>query len=142
MESGESRMIFQHTHSWITGFSPHTGQPKTRTSRLRRDGDFALDHQGRIYDDSRPIFEVLNKNGRLKYQLMQTQAVQIARGQAQIARIRLLVIEPFMPAQITLEQANAEGFATTDAFNELWAQMYGWEACGLLTWGLGFELVK
>jgi hypothetical protein len=138
----EETMIFQHTYSWITGFSPHTGQPKTHTSRLRQDGDFVLDHQGRIYDGSRPIFEVLNKNGRLKYQLMQTQAVQIARGQTQIARIRLLEIKPFIPAQITLEQTHAEGFNTSQEFTDLWAQMYGWEACGLLTWGLGFELVK
>lgn len=27
-------MIFQHTHDWITSTSPHTGQPKTQTSRL------------------------------------------------------------------------------------------------------------
>lgn len=129
-------MIFQHTHHLVL-----SGQ-KTRTSRPMRDGDCPLTDQGRVYDGNRRIFEILSKTGRVKYRFAKIYAVQAARGKPEIARIQLLEIEPFIPAQITIEQANAEGFQTISEFIGLWEKMYGWEACGLLTWGLRFELVK
>jgi hypothetical protein len=126
-------MIFQHTHEWITGISPHTGKPKTRTSRVTR-GLEILTPKGLL--TRRIPHEVY------RYKIGNTYAIQEARGKPQIARFKLIEIEPFIPAQITIPQAHAEGFATPEDFLELWQKMYGWEACGLLTWGLNFEVIE
>jgi hypothetical protein len=103
-------MIFQHTHAWITGTSPHTGQPKTQTSRL------AAGYQ------VGPT--CVTKNGRTLWQLGGDYAVQPARGQRAVGRIRLTSIRTADVRTFTQADAQREGFANVAGFFYVWTLMH------------------
>lgn len=109
-------MIFQHTHEWITGVSPHTGRPKTQTRRLAAGYHFIQVPDGRITH--------VHKNGRLRWQLGDDYAVQPGRGRKAVARIRLSIIRLEDVREISLADAQAEGFADVAGFLEVWRLMH------------------
>lgn len=83
-------MIFQLTHGWITGTSPHTDQPKTRTTR----------------PDTGRVLRI----GR-------TYAVQPGRGRKAVARIKVLSIRRFTSVQaVPPGWARDEGFSNRAHF--------------------------
>jgi hypothetical protein len=103
-------MIFQHTHAWITSPSPHTGQPKTQTSRLAAGYDVTSNR--------------VLKNGRLHWQLGGEYAVQPARGRRAVARIRLTSIRTADVRTFTQDDAQREGFADVVGFLDVWRLMH------------------
>ncbi len=109
-------MIFQHTHAWITGISPHTGQPKTQTSRLAAGHHCVRGHDNHIIQ--------VTKNGRLHWQLGGDYAVQPGRGRRAVGRIRLTAIRQQDVRTITQADAQREGFADVAGFFYVWTLMH------------------
>jgi hypothetical protein len=80
-------------------------------------------------------------NGRVKWAVEQTYAVQPARGKAAIARIRLLAIHSQKLARITTTDAIAEGFKNRHEFLTVWNTIHGCVDQNCRVWVLTFELV-
>lgn len=120
-------MLFQYTFSSIL-----QGQ-KTQTRRLVKDGDVAL--RGRYNR-----IEAVIINGRKKWWVGKTYAVQPGRGEQQIARIRLLAINRQKVSQISQTDAQAEGFSNKQEFLLTWAHIHGDEKFDVYVWVLKFEL--
>jgi hypothetical protein len=122
-------MIFQHTLDLVL-----SGQ-KTQTSRLASPNDSAeYGRDGEI--------EAVLVNGRDKYRVGKTYAVQPARGKPAVARIRLLRIERKKVSNTETGEAKAEGFASREAFFETWQTIHGADKLDADVWMPTFELVK
>lgn len=115
-------MIFEHTWQWLGVPSPHTGKLKTRTSRLQKPNQTWLTDKDHC-TLANPITGVYNGD-RAIWLLGRTYAVQPGRGLKQIGRVKILSIDEQDVRQITLEQAQAEGFKTIEDFLHVWADMY------------------
>jgi hypothetical protein len=114
-------MIFKHTAHWITGWSPHTGQPKTQTRRPAR-----LDDRYAYVSDRDDRRLSIYRNGRLLYQTGRAYAIQPGRGMKGIGRFRLVSLDFVGQAKdISEADARAEGFASPDNFRAVWCTMYG-----------------
>jgi len=121
-------MLFQYSLDLVL-----TGR-KTATSRLAKPEDVAV-------RDSSSRIEAVIANGRDKYRVGKTYAVQPARGKPAVARIRLLAIDAKTPAQVTHAEAHAEGFASREAFFETWHKIHG-DKLHAPIWLLTFALVE
>lgn len=121
-------MLFQYTIDLVL-----SGR-KTRTSRLVKPGDAAVPGA----DGS---IEAVTLNGRDKYRVGKTYAVQPGRGKPAVARIRLLSIERKVVAKATNEDAKAEGYDSREAFFETWRSIHGADKLSADVWMLTFELV-
>ena len=121
-------MLFQHTLDLVL-----SGR-KTKTSRL-----VSPDHAAEV-DANGGITTVL-VNGREKYRVGKTYAVQPARGKPAVARIRLTGIERKQVSEISAEEAAAEGYASREAFFEAWHHIHGEHKHQADVWVLSFELV-
>lgn len=151
-------MIFQHTHAWITGISPHTGLPKTQTRRMvARGGEWVM-----VQDQERPIrwyandglltitapilsvwLERPGKPPHLRYGVGKTYAVQPGRGQRAVGRFALRSIGYAKAAgDISEADARAEGFASPDDFRAVWQQMHGAAALDAPCWVLSLVFLK
>lgn len=114
-------MIFQHTSEWIFGVSPHTGEPKTQTSRLKK----SLEQLGEL-----PTGEICVEKWQRyrvwlpKWVVGRNYAVQPGRSLKGIGKFRILHIEEGDARTITPEQARAEGFASPTHFLQLWHLMH------------------
>ncbi len=84
----------------------------------------------------------MTHNGRDKYRVGSSYAVQPARTQPAVARIRLLAIQHKNVAEITDAEAQVEGYATRDQFFEVWRQVHGEKQFHADVWVLKFELVS
>lgn len=163
-------MIFQHTADWVFGTSPHTGKPKTQTSRRVKAGEFATyvkrteeltgvwkrraKHGPDIHEAGemvRAAWTVLEHSNRLVYVVhskvaadwfSKTYAVQPGHGKHAIGRIKITSIRLIGRAgDIDQEEAEAEGFSDPEMFRELWARMYGAKALDEPRWALTIEPV-
>lgn len=122
-------MLFQHT------LAPVLSGQKTKTSRRIAAGDAAeVGSDGKI--------EAVTTNGRDKYRVGKSYAVQPARGKPAVARIRLLAIERKPVSAATEADVKAEGFDSREAFFETWRSIHGADTLDTDVWMLTFELVK
>lgn len=122
-------MLFQHTLELVL-----SGR-KTQTRRIVTPKDSA--ERG---DDG--AITAVKINGRDKYRVGKTYAVQPARGKPAVARIRMLVIERRKASEATTADARAEGVATREAFFEMWCSVHGADKMDAEVWVLTFELVN
>lgn len=136
-------MQFLHTWEWVIGISPHTGEPKTRTSRIQRlgevdvvklspDDEIALAHHGYVNpNDNREIIAVgrwsnpgSDKWVDEKWRVGKTYAVQPARGVKSVGRIQICSITSQDVRNITLKEARLEGFYNKYQFLTVWTKMH------------------
>jgi hypothetical protein len=115
-------MIFQYTWPQVTRrvISPTEVAIRTRYNRV----------------------STVKQNGRTKWQVGATYAVQPGRGQSQIARIQLTRITRQRISRITNAQARAEGFADRQAFLKTWQTIHGSDSVDQAVWVIEFELVE
>ncbi|MEL7436047.1 MAG: hypothetical protein AAFN11_19030 [Chloroflexota bacterium] len=120
-------MIFQHTLEQVLQ------QSKTQTRRVIHPNEEAV--RGRY----NRIVSVVH-NGRLKWEVGRTYAVQPARGASQVARINLTAINSEYITRINTKDAIAEGFESRQAFLSTWRKIHGDDSFSLRVWVLRFEL--
>ena len=121
-------MIFQYTYEQVL-----RGE-KNQTRRRICEGDAA------VVDDYDYITAVTH-NGRMKYAVGSSYAVQPGRNEAAVGRIQLTQIDREPVATITEADAIAEGYATVDDFLAIWEAMYGLGALDEVVWVLTFRLL-
>ena len=120
-------MIFQYT--WPSVIREN----KTATRRVVKTSEKAV--RGRYNR-----IEAVYHNGRAKWEVGKTYAVQTGRGQEQIARIRLVRIRSEQVTRISSMGAVAEGFASRQDFLRVWKHIHGPGSHQLRVWVLEFEL--
>ena len=101
-------MIYQYTWQLILD------DKKTATRRLMNPGEELLDNPRR-----------LEVNGRIKWQVGRSYAIQPGRGKKSVGRIKLLDIKKEHLGQMTTDDALAEGFASLGEFQQTWNQIHG-----------------
>lgn len=122
-------MIFQYTLDLLL-----SGR-KSQTCRLTRPGETEVRAaNGQI--------EAVRANGRDKYRVGKTYAVQPARTQPAVARIRLTGIERKRVQDMSAAEAQAEGYASRAEFFAVWHKVHGESKRNAEVWALRFELVK
>lgn len=133
-------LIFKHTWQWLEKPSPHTGEVKTRTSRIKKGDQF----WGRLMVPDTPIVYVyhLSESGmdeikeRLIWRVGDSYAAQPGRGKHAIGRVKVLKIEEQDVRCINESEARAEGFASVGDFLAVWVKMHDkkayarWEVLG------------
>ncbi|MDQ7027952.1 MAG: hypothetical protein Q9P01_06610 [Anaerolineae bacterium] len=82
------------------------------------------------------------QNGRTKWSVGNTYAVQPRRGKEQIARIKLQKINSEYITRISNRDAIAEGFENRQSFLRAWKIIHGQNSFNLRVWVLTFELIK
>ncbi len=120
-------MLFQYTWTFVVQ------EEKTQTRRLVKPGEVA--RRGRYNR-----IEAIVTNGRVKWQVGKTYAVQPGRGQAQIARIVLTRIRSECLSRISTADAIAEGFGNRRDFLNAWQHIHGPGSVNLRVWVLEFKL--
>jgi len=121
-------MIFQHTWASVIDRS------KTQTRRVIKPGEQAV--RGR-----HNRIQAIKYNGRIKWEVGRTYAVQIGRGTAQVARIRIVRIRSEYLSRISSAEALAEGFPSRQDFLRVWKLIHGPLSTRVRVWVLEFELV-
>ena len=114
-------MIFQQTYQLILD------DKKTATRRLINPNDRLLDNPKRV--------EV---NGRIKWQVGRTYALQPGRGQKAVGRIKITDINKQPLGQMTIEDAVAEGYPSLDDFRQTWLQIHDQFDPDLAVWVITF----
>lgn len=122
-------MIFQHTLEKIINCE------KTQTRRIVYPRDTAI----RVRNNK--ISSVI-VNGRAKWTVGQTYAVQPGRGQPQVARIQILRIRSEHLERISTADAKAEGFASRKEFLQAWQSIHSSIELKSRVWVVEFELVS
>lgn len=122
-------MIFQYTLDLLL-----SGR-KTQTCRIAKPNESAV-------RGSNGTIEAVTVNGHDKYRVGKTYAVQPSRNQSAVARIRLVGIERKNVAEITTEEAQAEGDTSREEFFEVWRSIHGEKNFSAEVWVLKFELVR
>ena len=120
-------MLFQHTLKLILS------KRKKQTRRLIKLDEIAI--RGR---NNR--IEAVVVNGRDKWRVGKTYAVQPSRGKGQVARIRLVAINSERLSRISTEDAHAEGFANRQEFFSKWCEIHGDDSLNSRVWILKFEV--
>ena len=120
-------MIFQHTINQVLECR------KTQTRRVIKAKEVAI--RGRYNQ----IIEVV-QNGRTKWRVGQTYAVQPGRGKPQVARIRINKINSEHITRISSKDAIAEGFADRREFLATWKTIHIDKAMDLRVWVVTFEV--
>lgn len=116
-------MIFQHTHEWVLGVSPHTGKPKTQTRRIVKAGQ-RLENVPRG-EWGIKCWCVLDARGRAVYGVGQKHAVQPGRTLKALGYtdpLRRIVMEDVR--NISQADVEAEGFNLAIDYLELWVKMH------------------
>lgn len=122
------QMFFQYTLQAVL-----TGR-KTQTRRVVKQGDAA------VYDVDGGI-QAIKQNGRTKYRMGGSYAVQPARSAPAVARIKLLQIRQELVTEISEADAIAEGYDSREAFLESWQAIHGKNSLRVRVWALTFHLV-
>jgi hypothetical protein len=112
-------VIYQYTWDKVIA-----GQ-KTQTRRIIKPKETAI--RGRYNQITRVM-----SGSRTKWRVGGSYAVQTGRGQGQIARVRL--------TRIRQADAQAEGFASRQAFMQTWETIHGADSREVRVWVLEFEL--
>jgi hypothetical protein len=114
-------MIFQHTlDKVLSGW-------KVQTRRVWKVGEFLID-------------DAVVGDGRLKWKVGETYAVQPGRGKASVGRIRITGIRLEPVTAISETDASAEGFASRDDFLATWREIHGGDHHDV--WVIEFRLVE
>ncbi len=121
-------MIFQYTIEQVLDGS------KTQTRRVIKNGEQAVRTR---YNQ----IEAVVHNGRDKWRVGSTYAVQPGRGHSQMARICLVKINSEAVSRISTAAARAEGFCNRQEFLQTWRDIHGDSANDRRVWVLTFELV-
>ena len=122
-------MIFQHTlEQTLAG-------DKTQTRRVIHEGDTAIRAR---YNRIAAVVT----NGRTKWHVGKTYAVQPGRGKPSVARIKILQINSEYVTRISTQAAQAEGFSSRGEFLDTWKRIHGEASLGCRVWVLRFELVS
>lgn len=121
-------MIFQHTVQNVLN------EQKTQTRRVIKTEDSAI----RGYRNQIHAVEV---NGRLKWEVGRTYAVQTARTEPSIARIQIIKLNSQYVKYISTADAIAEGFSNRQEFLDTWQQIHGENSMDLRVWIVQFKLV-
>ncbi len=120
-------MIFQYT-------LPHIiDGRKTQTRRIKGINDTA------IRDKSGDIISV-QVNGRTKWQVGKTYAIQPGRTLPAIGRIRITQIREEAVQNINQEDAIAEGYDSRETFFAVWRDVHGERAMDVEIWAISFEV--
>jgi hypothetical protein len=114
-------MIFQHTYQLILD------NEKTETRRLINPGEKLLDNP-----------RCVEVNGRAKWQVGRSYAIQPGRGKKAVGRIKITGIKTEPLDQMSEEDALAEGFQSLDSFRQAWMQCHGNFEPDLSVWVLTF----
>lgn len=101
-------MIFQYTWQLILD------NKKTATRRLINPGEELLDNPRRLV-----------VNGRTKWQVGRSYAIQPGRRRKSVGRVEITDIKKEPLGQMTVDDARAEGFATLGEFQQTWIQIHG-----------------
>lgn len=125
----DKSMIFQHTWPQIVA------RTKTVTRRLIAHGDLAVRGKNNV------IVQVKH-NGRTKWQIGTTYAVQPGRGETGIARICVARITQQQLKRISNTESQAEGFTNRQEFLSTWRTIHGSVDPNLKVWVIEFELVE
>ncbi|MEM6281465.1 MAG: ASCH domain-containing protein [Chloroflexota bacterium] len=122
-------VIFQHTlENVLSG-------KKTQTRRVAKPADEAT------RDDNGSITVVL-VNGRKKWQVGKTYAVQPGRSLPSVARIEVIALE-YEPVQaVSHAAAVAEGFTSRDEFLQVWQRIHGDGGVEADVWVIHFKVVS
>ena len=121
-------MIFQYTLDLLL-----SGR-KTQTCRIAKPNETA------VHASSGAIIAV-TVNEHDKYRVGKTYAVQPARAKPAVARIGLTGIDRKQIRDITLAEAQAEGYSTREEFFEIWRTIHGDTHLDADVWVLRFELI-
>lgn len=121
-------MLFQHTLSAVLS------RKKTQTRRLIGATDTA------VHAEDGSIQAVL-VNGREKWRVGKTYAVQAGRGKPSVARIRIDSLRDESVRMISLYDARAEGFSDREEFLTVFGAINGTAALDRRVWVLGFTLI-
>ena len=124
-------MIFQY--SWEAVLAKN----KTQTRRIVAAKDSPIYTQG-----NHKTIKAVVANGRVKWKVGQTYAVQKGRAKSEIARIRITRIRSEPVSEISSADAKAEGWATKQEFFDSWQEINGKNSLNHQVWALDFELVK
>ncbi len=122
-------MIFEYTLPQVLGGT------KTQTRRLVKANDTA------VTDAEGHIVAVAN-NGREKWRVGKTYAVQPGRHKPQVARIEITGLRRSRADQISAAEAHAEGVPTVQAFLDEWRSIHGAKQRQAEIWVLEFKLVR
>lgn len=122
-------MIFQHTLPQVLS------RNKTQTRRV-----VTANHEA-VRDKNNNII-VVTSNGRIKWQVGQTYAVQPGRGKPQVARIKITGLDMEPVTAISEADAIAEGYETRQEFFDTWVKINGEESLNGQAWVVSFELVE
>lgn len=107
---------------------------KTQTRRVVKDGDTPV-YEG---DDLVAVMQ----NGRLKWRVGKTYAVQPGRNEASVARIEVTHLKQETAAEVSAEDARREGYESVKAFLDMWREIYGENAGESTVWVISFRLVE
>lgn len=122
-------MIFQHTLPQVL-----SGE-KTQTRRL-----VSPQHEAVVDPDGEIV--TVKANGRAKWVVGRTYAVQPGRTLPQVARIRVTHIKQELVTAISAEDALAEGYPTPAEFLQSWQKIHGTKHDKSQVWVVSFELVE
>jgi hypothetical protein len=121
-------MIFAHTLALVLG-----GQ-KSQTRRPMKLGE--------TFDPAAMRVLRVGKRNAVVYQVGKTYAVQPGRGQKSVARIVLTGLRQEPVAAISLADAQAEGFASPEAYWQAWRTIHGAHAdLSKAVWVLEFRVI-
>jgi hypothetical protein len=125
---GSENMIFQYTLTQVVNCT------KTQTRRVVSENELAIRTRYNQIDS-------VVCNGRTKWKVGSTYAVQPGRGQSQVARIRLVKINSERVSRISHSDALAEGFTGRQDFLRTWSSIHGMNSFDRRVWVLKFELI-
>lgn len=120
-------MIFQHTLEQVLN------QQKSQTRRVIQPGEYAV--------RSRYNMISVVHNGRKKWCVGETYAVQPGRGKSAVARIQITRIKSQYVTRISTSDAIAEGFSSRQEFLKTWLDIHGDSGLASRVWVLQFQLV-
>lgn len=121
-------MIFQHTLDNVLA------ERKTQTRRVINPSDAEI--RGR-----HNRIEAVLTNGRLKWVVGRTYAVQAGRCESSIARIQITKINSQYVKYISTHDAIEEGFNSKSEFIETWKKIHGPNSLNLRVWIVNFKLI-
>ena len=98
--------------------SPHTGKPKTQTSRLISP-EWVLE-----YDGAKLVCIRSKKSGQVLHKVNGLHAVQPGRGKASVGKIAILEMFVYDVRTIPQYQTIREGFTSPFYFLRLWTRMH------------------
>jgi hypothetical protein len=122
-------MLFQYTLPQVLA-----GE-KTMTRRLIAPNDT-------VVAGANGHIQAILSNGRDKFRVGKTYAVQPARGKPQVARIEVLRLGRGSVSAISEQDARAEGFPSCEAFLNEWRKIHGDTKMNADVWVIEFRLVK